>query len=113
MKHFYEPAERVQISANVIKDEYDLQFLIPRIKLGSIMTLLNIWTHASYKWVSCYLKVIGIKIVIRIMKKVAQCYLRIIKPALVEFLLFLRQYPTDSLSIKGGYQNTVYMYKEF
>lgn len=26
MKHFYEPAERVQISANVIKDEYDLQF---------------------------------------------------------------------------------------
>lgn len=25
-KHFYEPAERVQISANVIKDEYDLQF---------------------------------------------------------------------------------------
>lgn len=74
---FYEPAERVQIPAKVIKEEYDLQFRISWIKLGSMKILLNIWTHASYKWVSCYLQVIGIKIEIKIIKKDAQCYLEL------------------------------------
>lgn len=39
---FYEPAERVQIPAKVIKEEYDLQFRISWIKLGSMKILLNI-----------------------------------------------------------------------